>query len=361
MTSSINFPGAYIQGTNELQNIFKHAAHLGKKFLVLASPRIMVSVKKTIIDSFGDANNLCFIIFQGECCQSEIDRLAIECAANHCDCVIGIGGGKVIDTAKAVALVKQINIIIVPTTAATDAPCSAVVVLYSENGVVDSFLRLPANPQLVIVDTTIITKAPIRLFVAGMGDALSTYFEARAAFTSNSANSAGNKPCRTSLALAEFCYHLLLEDGYQAKLAVEQKICTKAVENIIEANILLSGLGFESGGLAAAHAIHNGLTILPATKPYYHGEKVAFGTLTQLVLENAPTTEMNAVFAFCKLLGLPTTLTEIGLGFATDEELMQVAVSSCYPGSIIHNMPFIVTSEMVFAALKAADAIGKQL
>ena len=66
---------------------------------------------------------------------------------------------------------------------------------------------------------------------------------------------------------------------------------------MIEANTYLSGVGFESGGLAAAHALYNGLTAIPDAHHYYHGEKVAFGTLTQLVLENAPVEEIETVAA----------------------------------------------------------------
>ncbi|TPH13547.1 iron-containing alcohol dehydrogenase, partial [Brevibacillus laterosporus] len=76
--------------------------------------------------------------------------------------------------------------------------------------------------------------------------------------------------------LAKLCYETLLEDGLKAKISCDSNIVTPALENIIETNILLSGLGFESGGLAAAHAIHNGLTALEGTHSYYHGEKVAF-------------------------------------------------------------------------------------
>ena len=92
-------------------------------------------------------------------------------------------------------------------------------------------------------------------------------------------------------------YNTLLEEGEKAMLAAEQHVVTPALERVIEANTYLSGVGFESGGLAAAHAVHNGLTAIPDAHHYYHGEKVAFGTLTQLVLENAPVEEIENVAA----------------------------------------------------------------
>ena len=173
-----------------------------------------------------------------------------------------------------------------PTIASTDAPCSALSVIYSDQGVFERYLFLPANPNMVLVDTAVVSAAPVRLLVAGMGDALATYFEARACEASGATNCVGGRTTLAAMGLARLCYDTLMENGVKAKLAVEQKVCTKAVEHVIEANTYLSGLGFESGGLAGAHAIHNGLTAIPETHKMYHGEKVAFGTLVQLVLEN---------------------------------------------------------------------------
>ena len=179
-----------------------------------------------------------------------------------CDLVIGIGGGKTLDTAKAVAFYKKTPVLICPTIASTDAPCSALSVIYTDAGVFEEYLFLPANPNMVLMDTDIIAKSPVRLTVSGMGDALATYFEARACQISGAANCAGGQVTGAAMALAKLCLDTLLDEGLKAKLALEAGACTPAVEKVIEANTLLSGLGFESGGLAGAHAIHNGLTVL---------------------------------------------------------------------------------------------------
>ena len=205
-----------------------------------------------------------------------------------------------------------------------------------------------------------------------MGDALSTYFEAKATSKSYSNVNAG-LPCgaregvcrpakgtNTALALAKLCYETLLNDGKKAKEACDCNLVTQSLENIIEANILLSGLGFESGGLAAAHAIHDGLTILEGTHKYFHGEKVAFGTIAQLVLENAPTEEINQVLDFCLEVGLPVCLSDIGVDSITNEELMEVAKKSCILEESVHSMPFEITAEAVAAAIMVADKIGKE-
>ncbi len=158
-------------------------------------------------------------------------------------------------------------------------------VIYTDSGEFDRYLMLPHNPNMVIVDTKVVAGAPARLLAAGIGDALATWFEARACSRSGASTMAGGKCTQAALALAELCYNTLVEEGEKAMLAAEQHVVTPALERIIEANTYLSGVGFESGGLAAAHAIHNGMTAVPDAHHFYHGEKVAFGTLTQLVLE----------------------------------------------------------------------------
>ncbi|MGL4603581.1 MAG: glycerol dehydrogenase, partial [Iodobacter sp.] len=219
---------------------------------------------------------------------------------------------------------------------------------------------LPKNPEIVLVDSDIVAKAPARLLVAGMGDALATYFEARATARSGHLAMAGGMPTQAALALAKLCYQTLLQDGLKAKIAVENKVATPAVENIIEANTYLSGVGFESGGLAAAHAVHNGLTLLSECHHLFHGEKVAFGTLVQLALENAPLEEINEVLAFCRSVGLPTCLADMGAGQVSHQALMEVAKAACAPGETIHNMPFNITAELVYGAILVADRLGSK-
>jgi glycerol dehydrogenase len=192
-----------------------------------------------------------------------------------------------------------------------------------------------------------------------MGDALATWFEAESCKRKYAGNMAKDFGSITAFALAELCYKTLIEYGTLAKIACETHIITPALEHIVEANILLSGLGFESGGLAAAHAIHNGLTVLKQTHQYFHGEKVAIGTLASLFLTDKPMDVINEVFSFCETVGLPTTLGDIGLSDISDADLMKVAEATCAEGETIHNEPIPVTPEMVFSAVKMADAFGR--
>ncbi|MBP3395836.1 MAG: glycerol dehydrogenase [Clostridia bacterium] len=353
-------PGKYVQGAGEMKKLYEYAKGYGKKALVLITASGYKRVGEAVESSFkGQDFELVFDYFNGECSKNEINRLVEIVKAKGCQLVIGIGGGKILDTAKAVAHLTANPVLICPTIASTDAPCSALSVIYTDDGVFEEYFFLPANPNVVLMDTDIITKSPARLTVSGMGDALATYFEARAVAAKDAGTCAGGKVTGAAMALAKLCFDTLMEEGVKAKLALEAGACTEAVEKVIEANTLLSGIGFESGGLAGAHAIHNGLTVLPECHHMYHGEKVAFGVLTQLVLENVPAEELESIITWCIELGLPVTLAELGVSEVTDEKLMAVATAACAPGDTLHNLPFEVTPEKVAAAIKAADAYGR--
>jgi len=210
----------------------------------------------------------------------------------------------------------------------------------------------------VLVDTPIIAQSPVRPLVAGMGDALATWFEAKVCVDTSAKNMRGGASTRSALALAELCYKTLLADGVNAIEALQQQESNGALERLVEANTLLSGLGFESSGLAAAHAIHNGLTAAPGTHSYMHGEKVAFGLLAQLMLESQPDSVVEEVLAFSNSVGLPTTFAAIGITHPTDELLRTIAERATAPGETIHNEPMLVTPQLVGEAMRAADSAG---
>ncbi len=360
MVRIINAPTKYIQGFGEISNLANYYKMRGTRgAYILVDKYIYDNFKNEIVESFKNENIRYHIeVFDGECSQEEIDRNIALLKEKNCDVTLGIGGGKTLDAAKAISYYLNISVLVVPTIASTDAPCSALSVIYTPSGEFERYLFLKSNPDMVIMDTKIIVNAPVRLLVAGIGDALSTYFEANACVMSNATSIAGGKATKAAIAIAELCLDTLLEDGLKAKIAVENKVCTKSVENIIEANTYLSGIGFESGGLAAAHAIHNGLTILSETHSMYHGEKVAFGTITQMILENRALDEIMEIIEFCKKIGLPTNLKELGIGDISKERLYEVAKASTVETETIHNMPFIVTSDDVYAAILVADKLG---
>ena len=355
----ILFPSKYIQGAGALVELPSLVKLFGRRALVLASP----TAHKDILPQSGidlEAHSLLVERFTGECCEKEVSRIRRIIRERNVDVLVGMGGGKTIDTAKIAADRANIPVIVVPTIASTDAPCSGCAVLYSEHGVFESVHYDKSNPAAVLVDTEIIARAPVRFLVAGMGDALSTWFEARSCSQTQSPNECGGLSTLTGLHVAKLCYDTLLEYGVTAKIDAERHMVTPAVEQIVEANTLLSGVGFESGGLASAHAIHNGFTALEETHAYYHGEKVAFGVLVGLQLADVPPGESATVFSFCEKVGLPTTLADIGLGNVDRSKLMLVAEKTCARGSSIHHEAVEITPQKVLNAMLAANTVGEQ-
>ncbi len=359
MISTTIFPGRYVQGYEATKRLGKEAARFGKKAFLIADPFAHEQLLPRFQADVEQEVAVTVEAFHGECSDEEVERLVALVKTAAADIIVGIGGGKALDTAKAVAHALELPVIIVPTIASTDAPTSALSVIYTPEGVFKRYLILPHNPNVVLVDTRIIAEAPVRFLVAGIGDALSTWFEADACERSYAGNMTGDVGSMTARKLAAFCYDTILEYGALAIASCDANTVTPALERVIEANTLLSGLGFESGGLSSCHAIHNGLTELEQTHHYWHGEKVAIGVLASLFLTDKPADLIDEVYDFCEEVGLPTTLAEIGLEGVTDEELMIVAERACAPGETIFNEPIPVEPHMVFAALKAADATGR--
>jgi glycerol dehydrogenase len=362
MLSVFCSPSRYTQGRGATAALGREMVALG-----LEGPVLLIA-GKTVIGRLADTWKLSLDEegmhhevhrFAGECSPAEIERVkavARQCGAHT---IVGAGGGKVLDTARAVAADLGLPVVNCPTVASSDAPCSALSVIYTEEGVFQEYRFYRKNPDLVLVDTEVIAQAPPRLLTAGMGDALATWFEAKTCVDGSVRNMRGGGSTASALALAELCYRTLLADGPAALQAVSAQAVTPALERLVEANTLLSGLGFESSGLAAAHAVHNGLTAVHETHVYFHGEKVAFGLLVQLVLEGAPRRTMEEVLAFSSEVGLPITLADIGLTNMPRDRLAPIALRATAVGETIHNEPFEVTPDMVADAILAADAIGR--
>ncbi|WHH60505.1 glycerol dehydrogenase [Petroclostridium sp. X23] len=359
-TRGFGSPGKYIQGPGEMDRLEQYTSAFGFNVVVLIDSYLFDTISERLRKVYEHtASKLHMEKFSGECTLKEIERITKTAEKCKSSVIVGIGGGKTQDTIKAAGAGLKIPIICVPTVASTDAPTSALSIIYTDEGVQTHCIYHKINPNVVLVDTEIIVKAPVRLLVSGMGDALSTYFEARANAESDTANYVGSGYRRTeaAMALARLCYEILIDEGLEAKLTAERGVITKALEDVIEANILLSGLGFENTGCAAGHAVNEGFALIPETHGFYHGEKVAFGTICQLILENRPKYEVEEVIKFCLSVGLPVTLQDLHIR-PSFENLMIVANKVAMEGGLAHAEPFRVTPEIIYNSIAAADVLG---
>lgn len=359
MLKLMRSPLKYVQGQGALSAVYEETKNLGTSFLFICSNSGYKNCHEKIEKSFeGKEAELKFEIFGGISSIGEVERMQKIVRENHIDCVVAVGGGSAIDTAKATAHYEKLPVVIIPTVVATDAPCTGLSVIYNNDGSFSHYIFYPKNPDAVIVDSDIIAHAPVKFLVAGMGDALGTYFEARACEKAKAPSLENGGITKSAMALCKLCYETLLEDGYKALKACENQIVTPALEAIIEANTYLSGVGADNGGLAVSHSVYNGFTALEECEATMHGSVVAFGTLAQLVLEDAPKAEFNQVLEFCVSVGLPVTLKEIGV---TDKERVHIAAkNACAEGESIHNMIGDVTPEQLYDALIAADVLGQE-
>lgn len=381
-------PLRYVQGPNALAELGGQLQAIDiRKPLIVASPSAKRAVGDTVSSGLDAAGiEHAFADFGGECTRREIERIKTVCLEAGHDAIVNCGGGKVLDAGRAAACASAFHVeagqpvpdlgaavacINVPTVAATDAATSSVSLVYNDHHVVEATMVFPANPTMVFVDTSVIAKAPVRLLVAGMGDALATHFEAAMSHqTGTPCILTQSQSTHTARVLARLCLDLLLEYGVQAKGEAEVGIPGPALEAVTEANVLLSGLGFESGGLSGAHAVGLAFNHIPQafSVPQYHGEMVAFGTLTQLLLEDRRPDELDRIFGFCRRVGLPTTFEELTLRDVSDEVLETVALAASRD-IIVRSMPrasmepdengcFYDPAD-ILTAMKATDAYGR--
>jgi glycerol dehydrogenase len=385
-------PLRYVQGPDALLQAGMLIESLGiGNPLVLVDRNARNDVETPLTEGF-TARGIrhAFVEFGGECAWSEIERVKRACIAGGHDGLISCGGGKTLDTGRCAASGSAMNVektppevfaklgaavpcINVPTVAATDASTSASSLVYADNGTLEATIVFPTNPTMVLVDTSVIAKAPVRLLVSGMGDALATHFEADMCLrTSSPSVQTRAQSTRAAQSLAKLCFDILMDYGVQAKVEAESQVPGPAFEAVVEANVLLSGLGFESGGLCAAHAVGHAFHHVRHlfAQPLFHGELVAFGTLVQLAMEGRKPDFLDGIFNFCTAIGLPTTFSEMTLKNITDEALETVALvasrdiliqSFVGAGTVRDSQGRFFDHQEIFRALRATDAYGRAL
>lgn len=286
-------PSSYVQGKGVLLKSDPYLKGFGKKPLLLTDDSVYKIVGQKLEGYLKDNGyDVDLVKFNGESSTNEINRITEIGKKDGVSVIYGLGGGKTSDSAKAIADNLGLPVVIMPTLASTDAPCSRLSVIYTDDGSFDHYRFYSHNPNLAVAD-------------------------------------------------------------------VKKNVVTSALEKIIEANTLMSGLGFESGGLSGAHAIHDGLTTLEETHSLSHGQKVAYGTLTQLMLEGASQERYDKYFKLILSLGLPTTLDDLHLADASDEELLSAAKAACSENDTISRLPFKVEPDDVAQAFRAVDSYTK--
>lgn len=353
MTDQIlGLPAKYIQGPGALDRLGRATASLGATAVLIGDEFVLNLLGSKMSMSLKDENiEHSIATFGGECCRPEINRLVSIARSKGAEVIIAVGGGKALDTGKAVSSEAGTRLICAPTIASTDGPVSSIAVEYSPDHEHIGVMRFNQSPSIVLVDSTVIANAPGRLLVAGMGDGLATWLEARACATSGKKNFGGGSISPVAMTLARSCHDTILEFGRAALAAVNENTVTEAVEKVIEANIFLSGVGFENTGVAGAHALDTAVSRFTSDHSIHHGERVALGVLFQLHLENDQD-QIDALLPFYRDVGLPTTLSEINLGGIDDGQLNKITALILREGSPIRNLPTDHSADAILQALQ---------
>ncbi|WP_349365480.1 MAG: glycerol dehydrogenase [Nitratireductor rhodophyticola] len=319
-------PRRYIQGAGLLAGIGRELAAIGNSAVLIADERVMNMCGEIVRQSAEtEGVSLTLMPFRGEITYDEIARIVAEIGNTPADIVIGAGGGKTIDTGKIVARDTGAHFVSVPTVASNDSPTSHIAVIYDAQHKLVGVEENRANPELVLVDTDIIVKAPIELLSAGVGDALVKVFEVEQCVGAGGKNVFGAGSPLTALALARACYTTVRENLAAAYEAHAKGKPNAAFEALVEAAVLMSGLAFESGGLSVSHGMTRGLSAVPGVANALHGHQVAYGLLVQLELENRDPQFMADIREFYRAAKLPLKLSQLGADHASNSTVQTIA------------------------------------
>jgi glycerol dehydrogenase len=360
MLRAFGAPHRYVQGPGALAQLEPLANLYGaKRPFVIADAVVQRLLLPRLRAGLGAvAEGITVAEFGGECTADEIDRLAEAARAAGADMIIGVGGGKAIDTAKGVHVRHGRPLFIVPTIASNDSPTSRLVVVYTREHVLHEVRAMTANPDVVLVDTEVLIAAPERFFVSGVGDALSKKFEAAQCLASGGNNFYSARPSLLASTIADACYDTIRAHAERALEAVRARKVNEDFERTVEATILLSGLAFENGGLSIAHSLTRGFSVVPGVANALHGEQVAFGLLVQLVLEQRPAAFLAELEAFYARMGLPRSLNDLGLRGDPEEAARKIAQDTWARAPYVKALTSPIDVDRLAAAILEAHRLG---
>lgn len=351
-------PARVIRGENAIAQSGDALARLGNRPLLIGGKTTLTTIQPYLQPILHQHHLESAPADYGpDCSETSLARLHTIRQNHNANVIIGLGGGKALDTAKLLAHQSQLPIITIPTSGATCAAWTALSNIYSEQGGFLYDVNLAQCPDLLILDYSLIQTAPQRTLIAGIGDAIAKWYEASV--------SSGHSD-QTFLIAAVQQARVLRDILFQKSATALQEPGGPAWREVVDATVLLAGVIGGIGGAqcrtVAAHAVHNGLTHLLACHHTLHGEKVAYGILVQLRLEEILQNNQLAAAArqqllkFYTELGLPQTLSDLGLRDIPLSQLQQATEIACNPHSDIHRLPFKVVPEQLMAAMVSTTA-----
>jgi glycerol dehydrogenase len=356
MAKIFRAPPFYIQGSGSIDLLGEKASTLGRNIVVICDAMVLPILSERLSETLRRQDISPTIVpFDADVTIAEMDRLATVVREAGGEVVVGVGGGRTLDTAKGVSRRTALPFISVPTAASTDAPATRGVVIYDDQHALAAVEQMDQNPAFVIADTAIIASAPARLLRAGMGDALTAKFEAEGAWAGTGLSKQGTRPLKTAVLLGAACYRMLLDHGAGAMQVAGTGAVNDDLEYVVEAILLLSAATFENSGLSIAHAIATELGAIEAVRrASLHGEHAAYGTLVQVVAEGRDQAEIDELVAFMDVVGLPRSLAALGFADDLDEGMRAIAETAAQSPFMI-NQKRPVSAEDLEQAIRAIE------
>jgi glycerol dehydrogenase len=350
-------PAKVIRGVGILTAAVAEISRLGTRPLIVAGDSTLVTIRDSLQPILQSAQlQVASASYGLDCCEASLQILHKAAKEHQADVIIGVGGGKALDTAKLVAHQLGLPVVTIPTSSATCAAWTALSNVYSETGAFLYDVALSHCPDLLLLDYDLLLTAPDRTLVAGIGDAIAKWYEA-----SVSSGHSESTLIIAAVQQARILRDILFQKSAQAILTPGSEVWREVVDGTILLAGVIGGLGGAQCRTVAAHAVHNGLTHISGHQSL-HGEKVAYGILVQLRLEEMIVGNQLAAAARQQLLkfyaeiGLPRKLQDLGLGNITLSELQTAAQITLAPNSDIHRLPFNVDLEQLMAAMISTTA-----
>ncbi len=351
-------PAHIFKGENIISRVKENIIHLGNRPLIVGGNTTLPIISTHLKAILRECKEINIISksYSPECSENSLRSLSYLVKEHEANIVIGVGGGKALDMAKILAQYNKLPVVTIPTSGATCAAWTALSNIYTNQGVFEYDVSLSRCPDILILDYAIIRTAPQRTLVAGIGDAIAKWYEASIVL-----NNVDSSQTLTMAAIqhAKSIKNILLQKSYIAVNNIYGKEWFEVIDACILLAGIVSGLGGASCRTVAAHAVHNGLTNIKATHKILHGEKVAYGILVQLRLEEIMQNSYLAkisrqqLLKFYQKIGLPKSLEDLGLDRLTLEELNFLTETICRPDSDIHRLPFCVFPKQLLLAMKS--------
>lgn len=355
-------PGHYRIGEGILQELETLLSELKvQKIHIVCGTKAWNAVYPYLPEKITNTPSLNFTFVKGHCTLQKVESIANQLSTNSADVVIGIGGGTALDITKASAIKAGIKSILIPSIASTCAAWTPLSVFYDQNGVFTHYTEFPLANTLVLIEPTIIAKAPVKYLRAGIGDTLAKFYEAEALISSFFKDQELPVWLKVSHLSASICRDVLIKDATAAIQSTSEGRVSDELIRVVEAIIMTGGMvggyGGKAGRVAGAHSIHNGLTEAKETKNFLHGELVAYGILVQLALENKKQ-ELLRLSNYYHEWGLPVCLSDLTIHSENQTLLEKIIRKATLPQESIHFMDVDISEETISSAIREVEELN---